>query len=129
MKKNYNTESPTTPFPLYDWGQICLICPCTKLPEKELKNIQHFEMHQNIKPSTVLYKCKNPNCPNQFDYEIKIRLFELLSVYWNDCGSFEGFQKIIQRKSDKIKLKYMGETNITPNYKMILIEVTNKSYI
>lgn len=114
---------------LCDWGSIALICPCqldslSDINEARDLNGRAFKMIQNARQ--VNYVC--PQCQNSFDYEVKVKLFESLIEYYENTGSFEGFNKNITRKGQRIRLKYIKTLKLikkTNQKDIILIEAAN----
>ena len=103
-----------------------MVCPCA-LDNKEGDEpyIPSFVMEQSIR--NITFNCKNPDCHNFFDYDIKVRLVELLNEYYRTHGTLEGFFKYVERKKERVRLRFITETNKTKQNPSIIIEVANIS--
>ena len=94
---------------LEDWSSIVLICACHSDEVKNIDNLKEiaklgFDIDTS-KPRQINFICKD--CHNNFDYEIKVRLFDILDKYIKDNGSLDGFNKYISRHNQRIRLKYL----------------------
>lgn len=115
--------------PLQDWGNIALVCPCQTKYISEIENISDFKgkgMKMDSSTHQVQFICDK--CKNEFDYDVKVRLFELLNEYIIEKGTCVGFTKYISRKGQRIRVKFIKElnqthTNIT--HKIVVIEAAN----
>lgn len=110
---------------LEDWGQIILVCPCHIEQVKQsddIKDIKNYVMKMIQSNRNVTFEC--PVCNNSFDYEIKIRLFELLNKYYLEHNSYDKFAKYVTRKNEKIRLRFIKEIN-TNTGTAIIIEAAN----
>ena len=81
---------------LEDWSSIVLICACHSDEVKNIDNLKEiaklgFDIDTS-KPRQINFICKD--CHNNFDYEIKVRLFDILDKY-------------ISRHNQRIRLKYL----------------------
>lgn len=106
-----------------DWAQVIMICPCY-LNNGEI-NKPSFEMNQSKK--NVQFVCKNSQCQNYFDYDIKVRLVELLNQYYQDNKTLDGFYKYIERKKERIRLRYIQNIETQSKIPFVVIEVCNIS--
>lgn len=104
-----------------DWAQIIMVCPCF-LERGEIDK-PSFEMNQLTK--NVQYTCKNTQCKNYFDYDIKVRLVELLNQYYLEHQTLEGFYKYVERKKERIRLRYIKNIQIPNQFPFVVIEVCN----
>lgn len=113
---------------LTDWGSIALVCPCKNLKDiHEIKDLngKGFKMDTS-KPRQVNFICQD--CLNKFDYEVKIRLFELLEKFYESHKSFEGFSGYVTRKGQRIRLKYIKTLKLKSDFTekdIIIIEAAN----
>lgn len=110
---------------LEDWGQIILICPCHIKEAKECEDIRKMKdmtMKMVNGYRNVNFQC--PYCTNSFDYEVKIKLFELLNKYFQNNQTYVGFNKYVSRKGERIRLRYIKEMK-TNTGKAIIIEAAN----
>ena len=63
-----------------------------------------------------------------FDYDVKIKLFELLKKYYKTHNQFDGFSHYITRKGERIRLKYIKTITHETEYskkEIIIIEAAN----
>ena len=110
---------------LGDWGQIILICPCHIKEAKECEDIRTLKdmtMKMTQSGRNVDFQC--PFCTNKFDYDIKVRLFELLNTYFQSHNTYEGFNKYVSRKGERIRLRFIKEIS-TQTGLSIIIEAAN----
>lgn len=115
---------------LEDWGNIALICPCQTKYISDIENICDFKGKGMKMDSSaqhqVQFICNK--CSNAFDYDVKVRLFELINEYIAENGNCEGFAKYISRKGQKIRVKFIKELNQTSTdmtHKVLVIEAAN----
>ena len=106
-------------FPLNDWGSIALICAChvgQNISNIKDLNGKGFKMDES-KPRQI-----------NFDYDVKIKLFELLKKYYKTHNQFDGFSHYITRKGERIRLKYIKTITHETEYskkEIIIIEAAN----
>lgn len=110
---------------LTDWGSIAIICSCQDLSEvKEAKDLKDKILKMDSDTRQISFYCDD--CQNRIDYEVKIRLFELLEGYYQLHHEFHGFCKYITRKGQKIRLRYLKTLNIQQSKKeIVIIEAAN----
>lgn len=104
-----------------DWAQIIMVCPCF-LEMNEI-SVPSFQMEQTF--HNITFNCKNSECKNTFDYDIKVRLVELLNAFHKEHGTLEGFYKYVERKKERIRLRYIQNANNTNQTPFVIIEVAN----
>lgn len=115
-------------FPLNDWGSIALICAChvgQNISNIKDLNGKGFKMDES-KPRQINFVCAD--CRNSFDYDVKIKLFELLKKYYKTHNQFDGFSHYITRKGERIRLKYIKTITHETEYskkEIIIIEAAN----
>lgn len=106
---------------IQDWAQIIMVCPCFSVKDEiDKPSFDMKTVYRNIQ-----YVCKNNECGNYFDYDIKVRLVELLNQYYKDNQTLEGFHKYVERKKERIRLKYVKTLDISKHQDFIVIEVAN----
>ena len=108
---------------IQDWAQIIMVCPCF-LEKGEIDKPSFEMMHLS---RNIQFTCKNPECNNFFDYDIKVRLVELLNQYYDKHKTLEGFFKYIERKKERIRLRYIQDLSVSTQYPFVVIEVCNIS--
>ena len=106
---------------IQDWAQIVMVCPC--FVQKREIDKPSFVMNQVYR--NIQYTCKNPECHNFFDYDVKVRLVELLNQYYEQHHTLEGFYKYVERKKERIRLRYLKNLDISKENNFIIIEVAN----
>lgn len=116
--------APQAPFPLHDWGQLQLICPCSEGTENRTDGFIMVQEGHNIK-----YYCKNPECHNQFDSLVKFRIFERLEKYYKTHNSFQNFSCIIESNREKIRIRYIEEYQLTETFLVLVLQITNTQLI
>lgn len=104
-----------------DWAQVIMVCPC--FLETGDTSVPSFQMEQGFR--NISFNCKNPECKNTFDYDIKVRLVELLNTYYKEHQTLEGFYKYVERKKERVRLRYIQNTNNTKQNPFVIIEVAN----
>lgn len=110
---------------LDDWGQIILICPCHMEEALKCENIRQLKdmtMKMSSEAKNISIHC--PFCTNNFDYDIKVKLFELLNKYFQNKQTYKGFNKYISRKGERIRLRFIKEIQTNTGYS-IIIEAAN----
>lgn len=116
-------------FELEDWGNIALVCPCKTHLLADVDNIRDFRekcMKMDSSRRQIEFICDE--CRNSFDYDVKIRLFELLKEHLQENHTCDGFIKYISRKGQRIRVRFikvLNQTSTKNEHGIIIIEAAN----